>query len=125
MTRPIKFRVWDEISEKYLVTKENDLSLGLGFSATSGIGPNNINIYNSVNTILEQFTGLKDKNGKELYVGDIVNTWVEGTKQADPELIENMWDMYVQIEESDSYYAITDFEVIGNIHDNKDLLEKQ
>ena len=74
--------------------------------------------------ILEQCTGLKDINSKLIYEGDIVNTSNFGKcfiEWADDEAGFTLHSI-----ETVNYYSIyccNDFEIIGNIHENPELLE--
>lgn len=74
-----------------------------------------------------QYTGLKDKNDKEIYDGDIVNFDSEL-----PDIYKVTWnDEYARFElvglldgfQSLDMEAITDSWVIGNVHENPELLE--
>jgi uncharacterized phage protein (TIGR01671 family) len=69
-----------------------------------------------------QYTGLKDKNGTEIYEGDVCTVWIEFCKQIKPYVVEDLRKLYLETERDDSYYRITSLQVIGNIHDNPELL---
>lgn len=64
MEREIKFRVWDNLNGKFIYS---DWKYGI-VSFWEEIMQDYLNQYKP----LQQYTGLKDKNDKEIYEGDIV-----------------------------------------------------
>lgn len=106
MNDRFKFRVWDKESQKY----HNGMEV---FDYMRGVlSPDKY--------VMEQCTGLKDRNGKLIYEGDVV--CVEGYNHPVRWNVDSAYfevDDYGQI----AYLNYNDLEVIGNIHENKELLD--
>ena len=71
-----------------------------------------------------QWTGLVDGHGKEIFEGDILSVYIGGTLQDNTYIVEDMCDLHLQMNREDSYYRMTSCRVIGNIHDNPELMEE-
>ena len=123
MTREIKFRVWD-----------GDEMVSPDYIDRSGTAWWKANSIPSMSKNIMQFTGLKDKNGKEIYEGDIckrnghlrIIMFAHGSFMAYP---TKDWQTEIDIDHLTAIHAnwdlnnfISEIEVIGNIHENPELL---
>ena len=122
--REIKFRAWDHIQESFVYSNRFEDSRDLGlviFQFRHSQWDNN--------TIIEQYTGIKDKTGKEIYEGDIVETGISIDDVYYERIATILWDsefsMFIQkFSDSDGDQMMdVPCMVLGNIHENKELLE--
>ena len=128
--KEIKFRAW--LKEERKMVNVETLFIGINRLCFGNSKTEDLFFRDFEEVELMQYTGLKDKNGKEIYEGDIVlikldetSTWyktVVGFKKG--AFIANLIDKedYVYI----FHHGFTgdDFEIIGNVYENKNLLEE-
>lgn len=114
--RTIKFRAWDKAN-------------GMNQIAAEDLESAEFNLF-VPNATLMQYTGLKDKNGKEIYEGDILK-WGNTTSFVVWSLDGWRFNSFME-QGSLNLYGYVDktrnqeiAEVIGNIYENKDLLEEK
>jgi len=122
--REIKFRIWNVDTNCWLtkIALLQDISCG------------RYNLFvnkNLNNIIIQQYTGLKDRNGQEIYEGDLINfSWQAGYK----EFYDDKNQEVFYNDESASFVFGKDkscmldrvvyntLEVVGNVFENPELL---
>ncbi len=121
--REIKFRAWDKDYKKMISVDEIDLFLKqIRYWKEKDEEPITLN---KGDYELMQFTGLKDKNGKEIYEGDIIRL------NNDNEIIGEITfekGCFVYLEkigdsEALNHFKEKQFEIIGNKFENPELLK--
>ncbi|MCG9876908.1 YopX family protein [Streptococcus suis] len=124
-----KFRAWDKASHAW----RHDIYIGLDGLAKdlsrTGEEPFELPLDD---VIIMQSTGLFDKNGKEIFEGDVVleNGWRKvAVSFGTQEIEENFGDKRIfqgfNLALGGGYpeAIMVDFEVLGNIYENPDLVE--
>jgi len=127
--REIKFRAWNLADKKWDKVSEvfgmNDYFRDLG---------NGVFRFNRGDVILMQYTGLKDKNGKEIYEGDILDiTSTNSSGTVSPgkyKVVEGSGGFDIERESFGEPITCRlgeipwgNNKIIGNIYENKELLK--
>ena len=106
--REIKFRYWNSVTNIYV--DEPRMPFKDGWTITE--------LFSERGWIWLQYTGLKDKNGVEIYEWDIIANKLN-PKGYHIKDLEDAFDFWLSRE---AMSHSTDWEVIGNIYQNPELL---
>lgn len=135
MSKEIKFRLWSKIGKKFIETNNPNLEFvinnnGYLYSIENFYGE--IYVLPQMDIEVLQFTGLQDRNGKEIYEGDILKynfpydgrlKHISPVTYLETQASFGLKDIYGN---EIPLYRITAnnyFEVVGNIYENPELLE--
>jgi hypothetical protein len=125
MNGEIKFRIWDKdiisfiYTDKYIENKigEEDFCIGADFKSYSFNGGRNWS-----NGIFQQFTGLEDINGREIYEGDILDFGNEDICYVIWNTDSSAWGFNDEL--LFNGLAVEEGKVVGNIFENPKFLNK-
>jgi len=124
--REIKFRAWDKVCREMFYNSELANGDMMVICLDGEIQLSDDDTYKPDDFILMQYTGLKDKNGKEIYEGDVLHC-------------DGFWNLYAVWDEENARFAflctdwvvtqghpiqphISNHCIIGNIYENPELL---
>lgn len=129
MSRDIKFRAWDKVNKGFI----NGFNM-IGYSTGQGAPSKQLQRFNSYwndeDIVLMQCTGLRDKNGKKIYEGDILAFYQEpfGIRKEVVEFRDFCFSVGLSYNFIFNKFVIqfedTGFEVIGNIYEHPHLIEE-
>jgi len=136
--REIKFRAWDKKSKKMRTVESigfGELSYyNEGYPVVNMIGRDCIDDKDiiihrdSYQHELMQYTGLKDKNGKEIFEGDIIRYYHKAVGEI-IRVVRYKYGMYgIEGKANETQIPFANIldserEIIGNIYENPELLE--